>query len=257
MPGTPAVLLGTAEVTPLALTAAYSAFATLGTHAKPRLVLRVEDRDGAVIWSQPTVNKPVLSPATAYILTSMLEDVVDRGTATAVRAVGYRGVAAGKTGTTDDAADVWFVGYTPVMVGTSGWGFDGPTPGRPRAPGGELAAPVWGRVMRRAGQGTRDWLMPMGVVVRLVDQSGSVYGERCPRTPERRQEYFLSGTGTVTSCNTDLLYTRFDSAGRVATDSLVYTEDWQARLRRRIFRPDTLPPAAPVLDTADDRGPRR
>ncbi len=197
----PSVLLGSAEVTPMAMTSAYSTFATLGENAQPRLITSVTDRDGVVVWSRPSVSVRVLTPAVAYIVTSMLEDVVDRGTGTAVRAAGFAGAAAGKTGTTDDAADVWFVGYTPRTVGTIWMGFDQPQTVVPGATGGALAAPVWGRVMLRAGPTSGDWWMPDGVVTRLVDEDGDVFGEHCPAMSGTRAELFLTGVGSITSCN--------------------------------------------------------
>ena len=208
IPRVPSVLLGTAEVTPLALTSAYSTFATLGRNAKPRLITRVEDRAGAVIWSQEPATTPVLDPAVAYIVTSILKDVVDRGTGSAVRSAGFDGVAAGKTGTTNDAADVWFVGYTPRMVGTIWMGFDRPQTVMQGATGGELAAPVWGRIMRRVGEQTGDWAMPAGVEMRLVDGYGNVSGEYCPILIGAHHEYFMTGTAPPVSCYVNPLYSQ-------------------------------------------------
>ena len=101
IPNVPSVVLGTAEVTPLDLTAAFATFATLGSHPDPRLVTRVLDGQGEVVWSQEPSSTTTLDPAVTFIVTSMLKDVVNRGTATAVRGVGFHGVAAGKTGTTN------------------------------------------------------------------------------------------------------------------------------------------------------------
>src|SRR6185437_9503750 len=93
--------------------------------------------------------RAALDPAVAFLLTDMLRDVVDRGTGNAVRGVGFRGAAAGKTGTTNDATDVWFLGFTPRRVAGVWIGFDQPRSIVPGATGGRLAAPVWGRIMRR------------------------------------------------------------------------------------------------------------
>src|SRR5690606_4650325 len=116
--------LGTSEVTPIQLAEAYTAFATLGERTSPRLIDRVVDRDGRIVWAQPRRSQRVLSPAVAFITTNILQDVVNRGTGTGVRAAGFRGPAAGKTGTTQDAADVWFVGYTPEILGVIWYGLD-------------------------------------------------------------------------------------------------------------------------------------
>jgi penicillin-binding protein 1A len=214
IPTVPSVLLGAAEVTPMALTSAYSTFAMLGRNAKPRLITRVEDGDGNVVWSQEPVSTPVLDPAVAYIVTSMLKDVVERGTGSAVRSAGFTGVAAGKTGTTNDATDVWYVGYTPRMVGTIWLGFDQRQTVLRGATGGELAAPIWGRVMRRFGERTGDWLMPAGVEMRLVDAQGNVSDEGCPTMSDARHEYFMTGTAPLAYCAPETGLRRFDPHGR-------------------------------------------
>ncbi|HWV58923.1 MAG TPA: transglycosylase domain-containing protein, partial [Longimicrobiales bacterium] len=98
-PLVPSLALGTAETTLLELTAAYGAFATLGWRAAPRLITRVVDRSGDVVWQSEAAAAPVLDPAAAFLLTDVLRDAVDRGTGRAVRDAGFRGPAAGKTGT--------------------------------------------------------------------------------------------------------------------------------------------------------------
>src|SRR6185503_9521961 len=111
--------------------------------------------------------EPVLDPALAYVVTDMLEDVVNRGTGASVRRAGYDGVAAGKTGTTSAGRDVWFVGYTPELVGVIWMGLDEPSTILPGAAGGSLVAPVWGRMMARRARlrpDAGDWPVPEGVV---------------------------------------------------------------------------------------------
>lgn len=250
IPSVPSVVLGAAEVTPLSMTSAFSTFSTLGTNAKPRLITRVEDRDGTVVWSQEPNTARALDGAVAYIVTSMLKDVVDRGTGTGVRAAGFSGVAAGKTGTTNDAADVWFVGFTPRMVGTIWMGFDRRKTVLRGATGGELAAPVWGRVMRRAGERTGDWLMPHGVEMRLVDAMGNVYGDNCPIQIGTHHEYFMTGTAPLASCYANPMYTYTDSLG-YPVDSLAYDDGWWRRLRRRLFGSDTIVPSQPTAEITD------
>lgn len=174
IPRTPSMALGTASLTPLELTAAYTTFATLGTRAEPRLITRVVDSSGDVVWQPPVVTRSALSPAVAYVLTDMLREAVDRGTGEAVRALGFTGPAAGKTGTTQDGRDAWFVGYTPDIVAGVWVGFDQPREIMRGASGGRLAAPVWGRMMRRvyARRSTPwPWSMPDGVVVADVDSA--------------------------------------------------------------------------------------
>ena len=116
IPSNPSVVLGTFEVTPLQLTQSFAAFATLGTRPEARFVTNITDRDGGTVWSQAPQTDRVVDPAVAFLTTNILQDVVGRGTGTAVRAAGFRGAAAGKTGTTNEEKDAWFVGYSPDLV---------------------------------------------------------------------------------------------------------------------------------------------
>ena len=196
----PSVVLGTAEVTPMDLTAAYAAFATLGQRPEPRLVVRVVDTNGNVVWSQQPEARRVLEPGVAFVTTTLMQDVVDRGTGTAVRAVGYRQPAAGKTGTTQDAADVWFVGFTSELVGTVWIGFDKRIRITRSGTGGEMAAPVWGRIMSRIGARSAGWSAPAGVVERVVDEAGMVVAAGCSPQGATRTEYFVGGSAPSAPC---------------------------------------------------------
>lgn len=219
----PAVVLGTSEVTPMQLAEAYTPFATLGQRTQPRLVERVVDRDGGIVWAQQPSSQRVLSPAVAFITTNILEDVVNRGTGTGVRGAGYRGPAAGKTGTTQDAADVWFVGFTPDVVGVIWYGLDRRQRILRGATGGEIAAPVWGRVMREIAPSSSDWSPPAGVETREVDETGSIVGSGCPTFGATHTEYFLSGTAPIGECYRDPSYyqtTWMDSLGGYPYDSI-------------------------------------
>jgi membrane peptidoglycan carboxypeptidase len=200
---TPVIALGVTEASPLELVSAYTTFSGQGTAVEPRFVLRVEDADGKVLWEPETRRHEVLDPAVAYIMTDMLEDVVNLGTGRAVRGVGFRGAAAGKTGTTNDGADAWFIGFTPKIVGGVWIGFDTPTPIAARATGGSVAAPAWGRIMRRAeGWTGGSWTMPEGVVRLTIDPStGHALESGCqPREGEASDELFLSGETPRTTC---------------------------------------------------------
>ncbi len=260
IPNVPSVVLGSAEVTPIELTAAYAAFANLGDRPEPRFVTKVVDRNNNVVWSSEVRRARVVEPTTAFLTTSLMQDVVDRGTATAVRAVGYTDPAAGKTGTTNDAADIWFIGFTPNMVGTIWMGFDSRKTIVPRASGGELAAPVWGRVMRRMNMRSQGWAPPPGIEMRMVDQYGNLVGDNCPVIGATRQEYFIEGSAPMVPCYAGSDYTYMDTS--FYADTVIRaprTEDdrWWARLRSRIFRRDepeptvTEPPptAEPPLGT--------
>jgi penicillin-binding protein 1A len=245
LPSHPSVVLGTAEVTPLQLTAAYSTFATLGQRAEPRFVTRVVDRYGGTVWSQQPAVRRVLDPAVAFITTSLMQDVVNRGTGTAVRAAGFRGAAAGKTGTTQDAADVWFVGVTPELVATIWMGLDRRQRIQRGATGGRLAAPAWGRMMARVGSGGGTWSRPPGVEEYLVDEMGQVVSADCVVEGATRTELFLRGMAPMPSCYpdrygySDTLDWAYDYEMR---DSILgdTASGWWQRLRQRVFGTDTV-----------------
>jgi 1A family penicillin-binding protein len=206
MDETPALALGTVAMSPLQLTTAYIPFATLGRTAEPRFVVRVEDEDGRVLWEEaPRPSHQALDPAVAYIVTDILRDAVNHGTGTGVRTAGFQGAVAGKTGTTNNATDVWFVGYTPELVGTVWIGYDRPTSLGSGATGGRFAAPVWGRIMRQVyadRPAPPAWQAPAGVVARRIDPwSGLVLGEGChPRSGGATTEIFLARSIPATVC---------------------------------------------------------
>ena len=204
-PRSPVAALGVTSVSPLEVAEAYSAFAAGGERAIPRWVTRVEDGEGNVIWSTEPQRIRVTSPEVAFVVTDLLRDVVDEGTGAGVRAVGYWGPAAGKTGTTDGATDAWFAGYTPDLVGAVWIGFDGPGALPVRASGGSLAAPVWGRILSRLyDRRTAEYWAPppAGVVRAQVDPyTGLVLQDGCrPRFEGPRTEYFVAGTEPAVIC---------------------------------------------------------
>lgn len=181
---TPALALGTPALSPIELAGAYATFATLGTPATPHFITRVEDAEGVVLWEPERSQRTrTVSSAVAHIVTDILKDAVDRGTGTGVRAAGYRGIAAGKTGTTNDATDAWFVGYTPDVVGVVWIGYDQPASMGNAATGGSFAAPVWGAIMREmyaSRPSPEDWQRPDSVRVARVDpESGLILAEGC------------------------------------------------------------------------------
>jgi penicillin-binding protein 1A len=205
IPVHPSMALGTASVSPIDLASAYTAFAGLGRAVLPRFVRRVEDADGNIVWRDDVDAIDALDPAVAYILTDMLRDAVDYGTGNAVRQAGFRGVTAGKTGTTSDGHDAWFVGYTPELLGAVWIGFDQPRPILSNASGGGLAAPVWGRMARRIYEGRATpeaWTMPPGVIERAIDpETGRPLVEGCrPRWDEQRTELFLASMTVEAVC---------------------------------------------------------
>ncbi|HEX6307347.1 MAG TPA: PBP1A family penicillin-binding protein [Longimicrobiales bacterium] len=201
LPNVPSVAIGTAAMTPLELTAAFTAFARLGTAVSPRFVARVEDAAGRIVYDAEVEPREVMDSATAFLITDMLVEAVERGTGRDVRRAGFRGPAAGKTGTTDDGADAWFVGYTTSHVATVWIGFDRPRPIVDDATGGRLAAPVWARVMREHAE-AGVWPTPSGIVQLPVDPiSGLVLVEGCaPEAGRPGTELFVAGDEPASAC---------------------------------------------------------
>jgi penicillin-binding protein 1A len=218
LPPYPSLFIGSASVIPLEMVSAYTAFATLGERAAPVGVLRVEDAAGNIVWqSQPRVDR-VMDPEHMWIVTSLLQDVVDRGTAyNAVRAAGFRLPAAGKTGTTNDGTDVWFIGFTPELV-TGVWiGFDAPQKIKANSAGGVLAAPAWTAFMSEVYQRRNPpapWQRPEGLITREVDgTTGFLATEFCPRDV-RYWEWFIPDTQPTEFCPVHLPF-RGISAGPI------------------------------------------
>jgi 1A family penicillin-binding protein len=201
LPAVPALALGAVEVTPLELAAAYAPFANGGLRVEPRLVRRIERASGGVLWTDEILRTAVMDPRDAFQLTSMLRSVVDGGTGHALREMGVEGQVAGKTGTTNDGTDVWFVGYSPTLVASVWFGFDRPKSLGWGATGGRLAAPAWAEFYL---QGWRDragrdaWSAPEGLISREIDaETGELAGEWCPR---RQREWFKPGTEPTEYC---------------------------------------------------------
>src|SRR5438034_260062 len=151
LPPYPSIHIGARGVRPIEMIAAYTAFATLGTRAEPVGVLRVEDRQGNILWQPAIRREPVMDPEHTWLMVDMMKDVIRRGTAfSAVWKAGFTQVpAAGKTGTTDDYTDAWFIGYTPELV-TGIWvGYDiQQRILEHNAGGGKIVAPAWTAFMR-------------------------------------------------------------------------------------------------------------
>jgi len=203
IPAYPSIFLGAAEVNPAEFAGAYAVLANGGFAIHPHLVRRVEDAHGRVLWRAPAQRRQVIDAGVAWLTTSMLEEAVNRGTGTVVRRLGFQHPAAGKTGTTNEARDVWFVGMTPDLVGAVWLGFDRPRTILPNAFGGNLAAPVWAQVMTAAYRNRPaplPWTPPAHLVAVPIDtETGLLATTDCP--PEHvRIEYYLPGTEPQTQC---------------------------------------------------------
>ncbi len=216
VPSVPSLALGSGEVTLQSLTAAYAAFANHGIVPKPVLIRRVEDRDGTVLFASEESGTRAISDVTAYLMSNMLADVINAGTGAKARSLGFTLPAAGKTGTTNDYHDAWFVGFTPSMV-TGVWvGFDQPQTILPGGFAGDVAVPVWASFMKTATKGDKPrWLRPPpGVVSATVCRvSGKLATEGCEhadvidndgRLTQRSMVYtevFARGTVPTASCD--------------------------------------------------------
>jgi membrane peptidoglycan carboxypeptidase len=150
MPKKPSAYLGAFEASLLRLTTAYSVLASGGRMRQPFLIERVLDSDGTTLYRAPSASKAVLQPGSCATLTNVLTKVLDRGTAASARASGFRKPAAGKTGTTDDYKDAWFVGYTSSLTAGVWVGFDKPQRTVAQGYGATMALPVWTEVMTAA-----------------------------------------------------------------------------------------------------------
>src|SRR5688572_12694766 len=203
IPPYPSIHIGSAEVYPLELIAGYTTFANLGTRTKPNAILRVEDSEGNILWQTKPDSVPVLTSSEAWIMVDMLKDVVLRGTAVGrVWNAGFRVPSAGKTGTTNDGADVWYVGFTANLVAGIWVGFDKPKKIMSDAQGGRLAAPAYTNFMievyRRKPE-PPDWPRPAFVVPFSVDTAtGLLATASCAK--RAHVEYFIRGTEPRRSC---------------------------------------------------------
>lgn len=193
----PSSAIGASAVQPLDLVAAYATIANLGSRVEARFVTHIEDPAGQIVWQNPIGQpQPVLDPTVAFIVRDMMRDVVERGTATAVRRILPDSLpVAGKTGTTNDNTDVWFVGMTPGIVAGVWLGFDRPKTITPGAAGGTLAAPIWARFVAATSTGRSvPWQPTRTVVSAEMDRAtGQLANDSTPHE-QRYIEYFLGGT---------------------------------------------------------------
>jgi penicillin-binding protein 1B len=187
----PAMALGTSEATPLQIASAYTSFATLGTRVSPIAIDRVATGTGATIASPKTQKTEVLRPEVAYVMTSFMKDVVNRGTAAKLRGRGFKWNVAGKTGTSRDG---WFAGYTPNIVCAVWVGFDDNS--QLGMTGADAALPIWADFMSAAltehPEWNGDWQMPDGIQQAEINpQTGQLAG---PDDVNKRVEFFINNT---------------------------------------------------------------
>jgi penicillin-binding protein 1B len=194
---TPSLALGAYEMTPLLIASAYTIFPRSGVEIEPWYVERVDSREGAVEERHQAREKPVLDPRVAFLVTSILQDVVDRGTGATVRSLGFTGPAAGKTGTSHDG---WFAGFTPELLCVVWVGFDDNR--ELGLPGASSAALIWAEFMKRAVTrpgyyNVREFSVPEGIDVASIDGETGRLDNGCPDPVE---EYFIAGTAPTEHC---------------------------------------------------------
>lgn len=208
IPELPSTSIGAFDASLLEMTTAFAVFGNGGTAVTPHLITSVEGPGGELLWSRPEDDGPVrvLSEAHAFVVLDAMRAVVQYGTGVAAGAR-YRGPAAGKTGTTNDGRDAWFVGLTPDLVAGVWFGFDQPEAIVGDAGGGTLSAPAWGSWMeavRRSGRPrSGGWVPPAGVqLVRYETATGDVLSLTCrgDQLEGSREAWVQSGIYTPRSC---------------------------------------------------------
>src|SRR5262249_4068321 len=203
VPSVPSLALGSGEVTLQSMTAAYAAFANQGEVPQPMLIRRVDDRDGRVLYTATESVHRAISATTAFLMATMMADVINAGTGARARSLGFTLPAAGKTGTTNDFNDAWFIGFTPSLVAGVWVGFDQPHTILPNGFAADVAVPMWANFMKVATKGDKPagFLAPSGIVTANVCR--------------------LSGKLAADACNHAVVR---DDHGQVSNRSMVYTE---------------------------------
>jgi penicillin-binding protein 1A len=203
IPPYPSIHIGSADVFPLEMIAAYTTFANLGVRTSPNAIRRVENQKGEVLWEPQSDRAQVLNAPEAWLMVDMMKDVVLRGSAAGSVGSRFHVPSGGKTGTTNDGADVWFIGYTADLVAGVWMGFDRPQKIKANAQGGVLAAPAYASFMTevyRRKPAPPDWPRPEGITTREIDRTtGQLVNPYCP-IDVRMTEYFIAGTEPIQEC---------------------------------------------------------
>ena len=198
LPAVPSLALGAAEVTPLEVAVAFSTLANNGVRTRPLAVKQVMDAERRVLEKRDVRVEKILTPQLAFMMNHLLKGVLDRGTADAARRSGFTRPAAGKTGTTNDYKDAWFVGYTPDLLAVVWVGFDNKA--KLGLSGSQAALPIWTEFMKRATAGTpvTDFVVPPGIKIVEIDPlSGQLATPNCSYV---LREAFLEGEEPTTTC---------------------------------------------------------
>ena len=204
IPPYPSIHIGAADVYPIELISAYSTFATLGTRASPIGITRVESASGKVLWQQDPQLNTILTPQQAWLMVDMMKDVITKGSARGSVGPYFHLPAGGKTGTTNDGADVWFIGYTSDLVAGVWIGLDKPAKIKANAQGGLLAAPAWTAFMNevyRRKPAPPDWPRPEGIVQRGIDFTTNMLATRYCPPADTMTEVYIAGTEPTKPCD--------------------------------------------------------
>lgn len=193
--------LGTSVVTPLEITSAFGTYANEGVHAVPFTIVKITDHQGRILEEHIPNETALLDPQTNFLMINMMKGVIDRGTGMRARALGAP--AAGKTGTSQDYRDLWFIGFTPHLITGVWMGYDDFHPlGDRRAPAGSVV-PLWTNAMKRmtAGFPSSDFRVPQNIIFAKIDaDTGALALASCPQVI---LEAFIRGTEPVEFCRTD------------------------------------------------------
>jgi penicillin-binding protein 1B len=197
LPNNLSVALGSSAVSLIEITSAYGGLANGGVAIRPSAVVNMVRETGETIWNQAPDRRQAASPQGAYLMTSLLKGVVDRGTGAKARTFGVQGPVAGKTGTTDGYRDAWFIGYTSDLVIGVWVGFDDEKP--IKLTGAQAALPIWSELaVRLLPQDRPDFEIPEGVIEREIDpHTGQLATSQCP---EKVSEVFMAGTEPTVYC---------------------------------------------------------
>jgi penicillin-binding protein 1B len=194
----PSIALGAFEISPLEIASAYAVFANGGVRVEPKAIAGVETFDGTVLDRKETRLAPVLPADAVFLVDSLLRGAVERGTAAGARAGGVRGVLAGKTGTTNDERDAWFIGFSPRFLAAVWVGYDDNRP--VRLTGSQAAVPIFADFSRSvpAQVFAESFPVPSDIVTAEIDpDTGALASSACPR---RLTEVFISGTEPRQRC---------------------------------------------------------
>ena len=213
LPNVPSLALGTAEVSLIDLTSAYGVFANNGMLVPHTFIKRVEDASGDVLWQPMRTPTRALHPDTAFLMSTMLADAMNRGTGAGARAGGFKLPAGGKTGTTDSYADAWFIGYTPSLVAGVWFGRDQPGQIVQRGFAATVAVPAWTRFMLQATANDKpDWFPTPSDLEKasICQTSGLIATPACRLAAAHGegaviQDYFPRGNVPTEPCSVHLI----------------------------------------------------